>query len=419
MADAPSVGGAARIEDAGTVDQRGGEQRVVWAELFFDLVWVFVVTQIAVALAAAHDTGEAVRALLLFVPLWWGWVGTTLLANLAGRLVDRAVGRLVLFGVAGCGLLISVAVGDAYGGRALTFAVGYAVLRLVLWAARVRLPRVPRRPFLEPFAVEAFVVAPLFLAGALVGVGPWRVGLWVVAALIELANPRLLRGRLGALRFETAHLPERFGLFLIIALGETVVAVGGQAAGGHFAGPQLLALTLGFTLIVLLWWTYFHYGAPAARYSLEHTAARARIVVDVFSYAHLAYATAIILVAVGLKKLLAHPLDAPHTLPELLLAPGAAIYLLTFCYARWRMFGAPTLHRLGAALGCAALAALAPLLPAVLTAGLVTGVLLALNGYEAWLVRTGRPLPLLRLPRRRPGPAGADADPFDGRAGRG
>jgi low temperature requirement protein LtrA len=376
------------------------EQRVAWAELFFDLIWVFAITQITTTLAGTHGPGEAARTVLLFLPLWWGWVGTTLVANLAGSLVDRAAGRLVLFGAAGCGLLVSVSITEAYGDRALLFAIGYAVLRLVLWAVHSGLPGASRRPALEPFAVAAFVSAPLYLIGAVAG-APWQTALWVTAALIELASPRLLRGRVGQVRYETAHLPERFGLVLIIALGETVVATGSQASAGRLDLPGLVALALAFTLTVLLWWTYFHYGAPAVRHSLEHTPAQTRIVTHVFSYAHLGYVVAIVLVAVGLKKLLAHPLDVPHSLPELLLAPGAALYLAGFCYARWRMFGAATLQRFSAALACCAVAAIAVVVPALVTAALLVVILLALNGYEAWIVGTHRPLPLLRLPRAR------------------
>jgi low temperature requirement protein LtrA len=389
------------------------EQRVAWAELFFDLIWVFAITQIATTLAGTDNAGDAALTLLLFVPLWWGWVGTTLLANLARGRVDSAGGRMVLFGVAGCGLLISVAVGDAYGDRAPVFALAYAVLRVVLWAAVRRLPGGTgqasvrggqpsgwaSRVWLEPYWVAAFVVAPLFVLGAVLD-GPWRVAVWSAAVLIEFVSPRVLRERLGRLGFETAHLPERFGLFLIIALGETVVAVGGQAAGVRLDGGAYTALALAFALIVMLWWTYFHFGAPAVRHSLEQSPAQARIVVDVFSYAHFGYVVAVILVAVGLKKLVAHPLDTPHGLTELMLAPGVALYLFGFCYARWRMFGAATLQRLGAALACAGIAAVAPVLPAIVTAALVAVVLLVLNAYEVWLVRTGRPLPLLRL--RRP-----------------
>jgi low temperature requirement protein LtrA len=377
------------------------EQRVAWAELFFDLIWVFAITQITSTLAGAHTAGEAARTVLLFLPLWWGWVGTTLAANLAGSRVDRAAGRMVLFGAAGCGLLMSVAIGQAYGGHAVLFALAYAVLRLVLWAVRSGLAG-QFRPGLEPFAVALFVSAPLYLAGAILG-GTWQTVLWVAAALIELSSPRLLRGRLSGMRYETAHLPERFGLVLIIALGETVVATGNQAAAGRLGTPELAAMLLAFTLIVLLWWTYFHFGAPAVRHSLEHTPAQSRIVTDVFSYAHLGYVVAIVLVAVGLKKLLAHPLDVPHSLPEVLLAPGVALYLWGFCYARWRMFGAATVQRVAAAVACCAVAAAAIQLPIMVTAVLLVAVLLTLNAFEAWIVRTGRPLPLLRVPLGREG----------------
>ncbi|MBP1161522.1 low temperature requirement protein LtrA [Rhodococcus sp. PvR044] len=394
--DQPALDGADSVADAPT--EPPPEQRVAWAELFFDLIWVFAVTQIATALAGAHDIGEAARLMLLFMPLWWGWVGATLLANRAGDLVDRALGRVALFSVAGCGLLMSVAVGGAFGDRALVFAAGYVVLRLLLWAFSCRLPGGSARLRLEPFAVAAFVAAPLFLLGAFLD-GPWRIAAWTAAALIELIAPRVLPAGMNHVRIETAHLPERFGLFLIIALGETVVAVGGQAAGIDLDGPTYAAFALAFLIIVLLWWTYFHYGAPAVRHSLEHSPEQARIVTDVFSYAHLIYVTAIIMIAVGLKKLLAYPLSVPHSFPELLLAPGVALYLFGFCYARWRMFGAATLQRSAAALACCAIAVAAPLLPAIATAALVLAVLLALNGYEAWIVTTHRPLPLLRLPR--------------------
>lgn len=390
------------VDEPATPPVHHEEQRVAWAELFFDLIWVFAITQITATLAGAHTTGEAARTVLLFLPLWWGWVGTTLVANLAGSRVDRAAGRLVLFAAAGCGLLMSVSIGQAYGDHAVLFAVAYAVLRLMLWAVRSGLAGASWRPALEPFAVALFVSAPLYLAGAVLG-GPWQTALWVTAALVELSSPRLLRNRLSGMRYETAHLPERFGLVLIIALGETVVATGNQAAAGRLGTPELAALLLAFTLIVLLWWTYFHYGAPAVRHSLEHTPAQSRIVTDVFSYAHLGYVIAIVAVAVGLKKLLAHPLDAPHSLPELLLAPGVALYLWGFCYARWRMFGAATVQRVTAAVACCAVAAAAVLLPIMATAALLVAVLISLNGFEAWIVHTRRPLPLLRLPLGRKG----------------
>lgn len=382
----------------GVEDRPTEERRVVWVELFFDLTWVFAIIQLSATLATAHSPGEAARTLLLFAPLWWGWVGTTLLANLAGAAVDRAAGRLLLFAVAGCGLLVSIAIDDAYGDQGLVFAAGYAALRLLLWLTRQRLPRPQGISQFDPFAVGLFVGAPLFLLGAMLP-GPARTVAWAVGAAVEMASPRLLRPRLRQLRFETTHLPERFGLFLIIALGETVLAVGGQAAGLHLDGTGYLTLAVAFVLIVLLWWTYFHYGADAVRHGLATSQAQTRIVTDVFSYAHFVYAVAVILVAVGLKKLLAHPLDHPHSLPELLLAPGIALYLAGFCYARWRMFGAATWHRTLGAAAFVGLSALAPYLPALVTAALAVLGLLAVNGYESWTITTGRGIPLVRLRR--------------------
>ncbi|MGH3734617.1 MAG: low temperature requirement protein A [Micromonosporaceae bacterium] len=374
------------------------EQRVRWSELFIDLVWVFGVTQIAGALAHGHGLGDVALALLLLLPLWWGWVGTTVYANAAGARIEAASGRLVLFAVAGCVLTMAVALPTAYAGGGLLFVGAYAVLRVVLWVA-MRPLRFYGAPGLDPFGIALFFATPLFLAGGLLD-GGWRVGLWAAAALIEIAGPRLLGRRLAGLHFETAHLPERFGLFMIIVLGETIVATGGQAASGeHAPGAAVLGpLALGFVLIVALWWTYFHFGASAVQHALRTTTMQARIVRDVFSYTHLVYVIALICVAVGLKKLLAHPLEHPHSVLELLLAPGAALYLLGFSYSRWRMFGAPTVFRTAAAGVCLGLALVAPLLPLVVTAALVTATLVALNGLEYFWVTTGRPLLLIPVP---------------------
>jgi len=374
------------------------EQRVTWAELFFDLVWVFGLTQVAATLAASHGIGEAGQTLLLLAPLWWGWVGVTMLGNTAGTSLDTSRGRLMLFSLAGCGLAMTVAVPQAYGDSGLVFAIGYFLLRLLLWIAMRRQPLFGGLR-VEPFAVGLLIAGPLFLAGGILD-GPWRWGLWATGAAIEMLSPTLLGHRLDAVKFETAHLPERFGLFIIIALGETVVAVGSQASAKPPGALTLTMMALSFVIILGLWWTYFHFGASAARYSLESDPVQARIVREVFSYAHFSYVVAIICVAVGLKKLLAYPLEHPHDLPRLLLAPGVGLYLLGFCYSRWRMFGAAAVPRFAGGLVCFAIVAVAPLLPSLAVAVLVLMVLVTVNSLEAWWVASGRPLVLLHVPHR-------------------
>lgn len=374
------------------------EQRVTWAELFFDLVWVFGLTQVAATLALSHGAGEAARSLLLLAPLWGGWVGVTVLGNMAGVFLDSPRGRLLLFSLAGCGLAMTVAIPHAYADSGLIFAIGYFMLRLLLWAAMHRRALFGRlRP--EPFTVSLLVAGPLFLTGGVLE-GGWRLGLWALGSALELFAPTLLRHRLGNVRFETAHLPERFGLFIIIALGETVVAVGSQGSARPLGALTLTVMALSFIIILGLWWTYFHFGASAARHSLEQDPVQSRIVREVFSYAHLIYVIAIICVAVGLKKLLADPLGRPHDLPQLLLAPGVGLYLLGFCYSRWRMFGASSVQRLIGGLGCFAVAAVAPLLPALVVAVILAIGLVLINAFEAWWVASGRQVLVLRAPRR-------------------
>ncbi|MGY0232841.1 low temperature requirement protein A [Longispora urticae] len=366
------------------------EQRVTWAELFLDLVWVFAVTQIAGVLATARGPVAVLEALLLLAPLWWGWVGVTLLGNLTGARLDGARGRLTLFALAGCGLGMAVAAPHGFsrwGGLAL---VGfYALLRLLLWLAAIRITGARH---LDPFSVTLLVSCPLYVVGALLD-GPWRLGFWFLAAFV---GPFVFRPKVKGHRYEASHLPERFGLFVIIALGESIVAVGGQATG---APSDWATIPLALVLTVGLWWTYFHYGAPAVRHALETDPVQARIVRQVFSVAHFGYVFAIILIAVGLKKTVGHPFDVPHKTAELLLAPGVALYLFGFCYARWRMFGAALWPRFGGALVCVGLAFAAPYLPQFGTAALATAVLLAVNGIEAWIVETGRTLPVVALRR--------------------
>jgi low temperature requirement protein LtrA len=373
------------------------EQKVSWSELFIDLVWVFGATQLSVTLAHGHGFSDIGRTLLLLLPMWWGWVGVTVFGNASGTRIDTAPVRLVLFGVAGSALAMAVAIPTAYAAGALLFASGYAVLRLILWAA-MRPLRFYGAGLLDPFAIALFVSAPLFLVGAILG-GTGQVVLWLLAMLVEVATPWLLSEKLKALVFETAHLPERFGLFMLIMLGETIVAAGLSASRhGDLNLVVLGVLGLGFLLTVALWWTYFHYGASAARHALRTTPLQARIVREVFSYAHLMYVIGLVCVAVGLEEVLAHPFETPHSVLELLLAPGVGLYLLGFCYSRWRMFGAPTWFRTGAALVCVAIAAAASALPMVVTAALVTLVLVALNGLEYFWVETGRPLLVVPMP---------------------
>jgi low temperature requirement protein LtrA len=337
--------------DGGGIVPASHGQRVSWAELFFDLVFVFAVTQVAAAAQSASSTVAVGRALVLFVPFWWAWVGVSILYN--GVELVSARRHLKVFALGLGAFVMSIAVPDAYGQRGEVFAFAYLSIRLLLaWA-------IWRRGFfhgpLNPYTVSAAVSAPLIVVGSFAAL-PARGWIWLAAAVIELASPSLLRHRLDDLRFDSSHLPERFGLFVLIALGEVLVGVGVQESRQGLSGTALTTLVLAFVFSCALWWTYFHFAAPALEHALREARIQSVLVRSVFSHGHLAMVTGLILIAAGLSQAVRTPLGHPSGVHMYFLAAGTALYVLTFCYTRARMFGGMGVARLVAGLIAAALA---------------------------------------------------------------
>ena len=359
-----------------TPEQPTAEKRVTWAELFFDLVFVFAITQVSALLHGDHSWAGLGRAAVVFIPIYWGWVGTTIFANL--RDVDDPLDRITIFAVGLGSLLMALAVVDAFGDRGLLFGAGYMALRVILAAAVFRGWRMSA----NAFSVGLLVTGPLLVAGGFT-TGSARITLWATAAVIDLAVPTVLRKRLMKVRFETAHLPERFGLFVIVALGESIVAIGAPAAAeGALRWEQVLAVALAFALACGLWWVYFVYAASAVRHALETASVQTDIVREVLSYGHLFFLTGIIALAVGLAEVVGHPTEHLHLDVAALLFGGTALYLATFGYTRYRMFRQWSTTRLGAAAVLLAILPLAPTVPGVLSLTALTVVVVALNLEE-------------------------------------
>src|SRR6266545_2276812 len=188
------------------------EKRVTWAELFFDLVFVFAITQVSGLLHEDHTWAGLGRALVVFVPIYWAWVGTSVHANT--HEIDP-LDRLGIFAVGLCALFMAMATPDAYAERGVLFGAAYYGARIVLAFLIFR----GRGMTLSPFSVALFFSGPLLLIGGFFD-DSVRVALWAVAALADLSAPRLLRRRLLTLRFDSSHMQERFGLLVLIALGE-------------------------------------------------------------------------------------------------------------------------------------------------------------------------------------------------------
>lgn len=359
------------------------EKRVSWAELFFDLVFVFAITQVSGLLTDDHSAVGLLQSAVVFVPIYWTWVGSSVQTNL--RDVALLPTRLAIFAVALGGLLMAMAVPQAYADRGLLFGAAYFGGRLVLGLVAVS----GGRWSISPFTVAMFVSGPLLLLGGFLPI-PARTIVWAVAALIDLSTPTVLKRRLAALHFEPGHLSERFGLFVLIAIGETVVAIGAPAAASdHLSAAALLAVVAAFVVAGGLWWVYFHFAADAIRYAMATAQVQVTVARHVLSYAHLFFIGAIIAVAVGMHDAISHPGERMSWPVAALLYGGCAAYLATFGYTRWMMFHLLSRTRLIAAAGVLILLPLAPLLPALLALTLLALALATLNLIELRTVRHG------------------------------
>ncbi len=346
-------------------------KRVDWAELFFDLVFVIAVTQTSALVRADHGGLGLVRAAVVFVPIYWIWVGTSLLANLND--MGPARWQLRIFAVALAGVFVALALDDAYDGRALLFALAYWIARILLG-----LDRLDR---ISPYTLSIYVTGPLLVLGAFLPVGG-RTAVWAVAAVLDLAAPTVLRRRLMRTHFDAGHLAERFGLLVLIALGESLVAIV-SSVSSHLTVLDGVAVGLAFVVSVGLWWVYFHFSANAVRHSLSTAPVQIDITRIVLSYGHFLFLAAIIAVSVGLHEAVADPGERMSWTAAGLLYGGAALYLATFGLTRWAMFRLVSVTRLTAAgVVLVALPAVG-FLPAVLALLLLALILAALNIVEA------------------------------------
>ncbi len=377
-----------------------GEKRVTWAELFFDLVFVVAVTRVSGLLEDHLSWGGALRALVVFVPIYWLWVGTSIQTNQQDA--TRPLLRIRIFGVALAGIFMALSLPDAYGQLGLLYALAYWLGRLVLGvglvAAAVRGGTWP----LNPYSVSMALTGPMLIVGALVH-GDAREAIWGAAALIDLSTPTVLRPQLRAMQFDAGHLAERFGLFVLIALGESVVSVGTSADPHRLSVAQGFSVAAAFTLACGLWWVYFHFAADAMRYALATAKVQLDISRLVLSYGHLSFIAAIILVAVGMRESIAAPGHELSWGLAALLVGGTALYLASFGFTRWAMFRLVSWTRLAAAATVLVLLPVARHVSALVSLGCLALVLIVLNAIELMRVeRIGWRALLNRRAEREP-----------------
>jgi len=361
------------------------EQRVTPLELFFDLVFVFAITQVTALLADDPTWAGLVRGMLVLAALWWPWVGYAWLTN-SVPVEERTPARLVVFGAMAAMLVAALAVPGAFGGTGIIFGAALVVVTvlhsaLYVLATRAHSPDVSGAILrLAP----GFVVGPLLLVVAGFLDGAAQAALWAVS-LATSYGVALVLGVKG-FRVKAGHFVERHGLIVIVALGESIVAIGVGASGLALGPGVLLAAVFGVSVAAGLWWAYFDYVALAAERRLERAEGpeRAALARDSYSYLHLPMVAGIVLVALGIKKTLEHVGDPLGAVPAVALCGGVALYLLGHNAFRMREHATLSAPRLVVAGLALVLIPAAFALPALGTLGAVAALLAALAAFETW-----------------------------------
>jgi low temperature requirement protein LtrA len=358
------------------------EERVTPLELFFDLVFVLALTQCTALMADHPSWGGVGKGLLVLGLMWWSWVGYAWLTSVVNP--EEGSIRFAIFAAMAAMLVVALCVPEAFGDSRMLFAVAYAGVRFGQIALFILASRdePALRTSVTGLAGGTAVGCGLLVVGALFEDPNLQAAIWAVALGLDMLEPFLFGSE--GWKLHPGHFAERHGLIIIIALGESIVAIG-VGAGHHVDAGVVAAAVLGIAVAGALWWLYFDIVAlVAARRLSNATVGREQndIARDSFSYLHFPMVAGIVLLALGMKKTLGHVDEPLKTVPAAAMLGGTAVYLLAHVAFRWRNVHRFSTQRLAAAILLCALIPLATELDALLTLFLLAGLLCALIVYE-------------------------------------
>lgn len=376
---------------------RGEEARVEFVELFYDLVFVFAVTQISHFLLKNLTVLGAFQAAFLLLAVWWVWVFTCWVTNWMDP--RRTVVKFLLFALMLGGLVLSSSLPEAFEDRGLAFAAAFVFMQVgrslfMMWALRHHNPD-NFRNFLR--ITQWLVLSGVFWIAGGLAEGETRFAIWIMALVIEYLGP--------ACRFwtpwngpsstadwdvEGAHMAERSALFVIIALGESVLVTGATFAELEWSAPVVGAFLASFFGTVAMWWLYFNRGAERARHNIEHSDDPGRIARIAYTYLPVLLIAGIVVVAVGDELVLAHPVGGHAELaPILTIVGGPALYVVgNMLFKRVAYGRLPLSHMIGLVL-LVALGIAAPLLDPLPISVLSTIILVIIVIWENASLKAG------------------------------
>jgi low temperature requirement protein LtrA len=358
------------------------EERVTPLELFFDLVFVLAITQ-CTALMAHEPTWRGVaKGVLVLGVLWWSWVGYAWLTSV----VDPEEGsvRLAMFAAMAALLVAALCVPHVFDDTALLFACAYLAVRagqIVLFVIASRDDPGLRHSVMG-LAISTAIGTSILVAASFAN-DLLQGGLWALALALDMGGPLVIDA--SGWRLQPSHFAERHGLIVLIALGESIVAIGVGSEAGVDAGV-VVAAVLGTAVAGALWWLYFDVVALVAERRLMNAAPgleRNRIGRDSYSYLHFPMVAGIVLLAFGLKKTLVHIEDPLDLVQAAAMLGGAAVYLLAHVAFRLRNVHRLSTQRLALAIVLVALVPAATAMPALVTLAVLAALLVALIVYEA------------------------------------
>ena len=311
-----------------------GSDAVTNIELFFDLIFVFAITQLSHRLLDQLTLLGVAETLVLFGAVWWLWVYTSWATNWLDP--ERGAVRTLLMAMMLGGLVMAVALPDAFAGGGLVFAAAYVTMQIVRTAVIIFASHGVHSARARNFARITFyfvLSAPFWLAGAFAEADT-RLAYWAVAVIIEYAGPGLFfrtpfLGRSSSADWDIsgAHMAERCALFIIIALGESILITGATFAKLAPTTPTIIAFVTSFVASAAMWWIYFDTGAKRGGEAIEHTEDTGRLARNAYTYLHMPIVAGIIVMAVGDEMMLAHPLDRA-SLDFILVACGGPLLFL-------------------------------------------------------------------------------------------
>jgi low temperature requirement protein LtrA len=359
-------------------------------ELFFDLVFVFALTQVTAFLAEDPTFAQLGRGLVVLAIMWWAWSGYTWLTSTVDP--ELVLPRLVMFAAMGAMLVVALATPGAFEDDGVLWGLGYLAVRLLhaaLFALAARGDPALARAVLS-------LVASLIPGGGLIILasaafeGTTRDALWILAVLLDYGIV-LAMGAEGW-HVHAKHFAERFSLVVIIAFGESIVAIGVGAEGVDLGTREVLAALLAVGIACALWWAYFDVVAVVAEHRFTEAvgAEQLRMARDSYALLHLPMVGGIVLLALGVKKVLEHAGDPLKDMPAVALCGGLALYLLAHVAFRLRNVGTVGWPRLVAAAASAAVIPLATQIPGVATLAILFALTVALIVYEVLRYREAR-----------------------------